>query len=198
MSLEELVKTKAVNDFPSKDDGLTFLVVRYPKNIGRNRYFQWIPQVSPSLGLSKLLKDHRIVWRTFAERYVLEMHATSEAQNKIVELVELIKQGEVVTLLSFQPEWQFSHRHLLKKLIVDRLQLQDKDNDNGSIEYIPESESHKQLYDAISNYKFDPNTVNECFTNLTTSQRNDLKKLEAKYGKVTFDKSLANGFRKRE
>lgn len=120
------VKTKAISQPIEDTDGTRFFVVRKTCNIGRG-YFQWLPCLAPSLKLLSQWKSHKITWNKFAQEYKQEIAANIETQKKIRELQSLVEQGETITLLCFEAEFQNCHRHILRDLI---LQSESKEADS--------------------------------------------------------------------
>lgn len=114
-----LIRTKAIFEPANNEDGLRFLIIRLPLNVGRNHYFQWLPEVAPSVRLLKQWKGRKITWKTFFQKYTQEMQTTPEAQKIIAQFRELIKKGQQITLLCFESEWRRDcHRHILKEIIL--------------------------------------------------------------------------------
>ena len=121
LHLSNLIDTKAISDLASeKHDGVRYLITRFPSLVGRDHYFQWLPEVAPSPKLLKSWKNRKITWKGFSDRYVQEMQTIPEAQKRVLELRELIQQGQKITLLCFESEWRHDcHRHILKQIILE-------------------------------------------------------------------------------
>lgn len=118
-NLSHLIRTKAIYEPAEKEDGARFLVVRFPKNIGRNHYLQWVPDVSPSPQLLKSFKERKITWKAFYGKYIQEMSTSQAAHKRIHWFRGLIQQRQKITFLCYEAEFrQDCHRHILKRLVL--------------------------------------------------------------------------------
>jgi uncharacterized protein YeaO (DUF488 family) len=111
------IKTKSVYDPVEDSDGIRILVTRYhprikgfKKGIG---YSRWLRNLSPAESLVKKLKTGKMTNQEFSTQYILQL-AITKTQGEIGDVRELLRNGETVTLLCYEPEGEFCHRHLLK------------------------------------------------------------------------------------
>ena len=115
-----MVKTKSVYDPVEDSDGDRIFITRYwPRGISKGRMSaEWVKDLAPNRELLDDWKKHRIDWREYTDRYHIEMLANVAA----VAAVAKRAQEGIVTLLCFEREGDpHCHRHLLAKLIEERL-----------------------------------------------------------------------------
>jgi uncharacterized protein YeaO (DUF488 family) len=116
-----MVKTKSVYDAVEESDGKRILVARYwARGVRRAKLSiaEWCRTVAPSRPLLHDRRDGRISWPEYERRYVGEM---SQQEEELRRLAEMAASG-VVTLLCFEPEESpHCHRHLLKRMIEQRM-----------------------------------------------------------------------------
>jgi uncharacterized protein YeaO (DUF488 family) len=117
------VKTKAISDDKNPaEDGIRFLVVSPILQNGvvdGKLYFRCLEELVPSKALLRQWKDRKINYSQFALEYKKELAASSNAQNTIQELQELVKQGKTITLLCHEQEFRRDcHRHTLSDVLM--------------------------------------------------------------------------------
>ena len=110
------VFTKSIYDQPEHADGLRILVTRYwPRGIKKEKIDIWKNEVAPSIELLKSWKSNEVTEAEYATTYIKEME-NEESKGVIRWLAEKAK-TESITLICFEKEGVFCHRHILKSLI---------------------------------------------------------------------------------
>jgi len=115
-----MVKTKSVYDPVEDGDGYRILITHYwPRGISKSRMSaEWVKDLAPSRELLDDWKKNRISWADYMARYHTEM---GKHEAIIGELARRSQDG-TITLLCFEREGDpHCHRHLLAKLIEERL-----------------------------------------------------------------------------
>jgi uncharacterized protein YeaO (DUF488 family) len=112
------IKTKSVYDPVEDSDGVRILVTRYhprikgfKKGIGYN---EWLKDLSPIGPAVKKFKAGKMTEREFGKQYLSFLATSNEARRELDHVRELLRSGETVTLLCYEPEEEYCHRHLLK------------------------------------------------------------------------------------
>ena len=117
-----MVRTKSVYDAVEGSDGQRILVTRYwPRGVKREKLsiVEWCRSVAPSRELLRDWKDGRISWLEYEKRYLAEI---CQQEEEIRRLAQMAFCG-TITLLCFEPEEEpHCHRHLLKRLVEERMQ----------------------------------------------------------------------------
>ena len=123
------IRTRRWNDPSEEGDGLRVLVCRYrPRGLRKEleTWSAWYPELGPSAQLhAAVYGKHgaRIDWATYRRRYLQEMKQPA-ARERIAELAERARRGEVITLLCSSACERESrcHRSLLAELISQTAQ----------------------------------------------------------------------------
>lgn len=114
------IKTKSVYDPAEESDGVRILVTRYhPRIKGFKKgvgYQEWLKRVSPIGPAIKKLKAGKMTEREFGKQYLTYLNS-SDVQGDLDHIHELLRSGKTVTLLCYEPEGKFCHRHLLKEYL---------------------------------------------------------------------------------
>ena len=115
------IRTKSVYDPVAPDDGFRILVTRYhPRVKGFKKgvgYKEWLKNLSPIGPAVKRLKAGKMTELEFGKQYITHLNNSSDAQRELERIYKLLGSGETVTLLCYEPEGKFCHRHLLKKYL---------------------------------------------------------------------------------
>ncbi|HEX2614819.1 MAG TPA: DUF488 domain-containing protein [Nitrososphaera sp.] len=118
------IRTKSVYDPAENSDGIRILVTRYhprikgfKKGIG---YSEWLMGLSPLGPAVKKFKAGRMTEHEFGKQYLSYLAVSNEARKELARVRELLKNGETVTLLCYEPEGEFCHRHLLKGYLENK------------------------------------------------------------------------------
>lgn len=112
-----MLKTKPIYASADPSDGQRVLVTRfYPRGIKREHFDDWMRELAPSPALLRLYKQGRITPADYSIEYLIEIDNTRARQ----ALRKLKQDADTknVTLLCYEPEGEFCHRCILKKLIL--------------------------------------------------------------------------------
>jgi len=114
-----MIKTKMLKEKPEIGDGLRILVTRYHprRSFESIKINRWMRKLAPSLELLKDWKDGKIRETEYETRYRHEMKAQQKALKELTDAAR----NQVVTLLCFEPEGQFCHRHILRNIVEDKI-----------------------------------------------------------------------------
>ena len=117
------IKTKSVYD-PIEDlDGIRILVTRYhPRIKGFKKgvgYNEWLKDLSPVGPAVKKFKTGKMTEHEFGKQYIAYLGISEDAQEKLDHIRELLKSGKTITLLCYEPEGEFCHRHLIKEYLAN-------------------------------------------------------------------------------
>jgi uncharacterized protein YeaO (DUF488 family) len=118
------IRTKRWEDAVEHDDGLRVLVCRYrPRGLKKEfeNWNVWYPELGPSTQLHAAAYGKgglKVGWEIYRRKYLQEMRSP-EAQARIAELADKVRNGEMVTLLCSSACTRESrcHRSLLAELI---------------------------------------------------------------------------------
>ena len=111
-----MLKTKPIYAPAEPGDGQRVLVTRfYPRGVKRGHFDVWIRELAPSAELLRLYKQHRINPADYAIEYQIQID-NDRARQALRKIKQDADTGNV-TLLCYEPEGQFCHRCILKKLI---------------------------------------------------------------------------------
>jgi len=115
------IKTKSAYDPAEDSDGTRILVTRYhprikgfKKGVGYNEWFRNLSPLEPAL---KKFKAGKMTEQEFGRQYLEYLDISNEAREELYDIRKLLRSGETVTLLCYEPEGEFCHRHLLKKYL---------------------------------------------------------------------------------
>lgn len=120
------IRTRRWEDEGEAGDGLRVLVTRYRPR-GLKKEFEtwdvWWPELGPSVELHAAAygkQGLKIGWEIYRRRYLMEMKSAA-ARERIGELAERVRRGEMVTLLCSSACVRESrcHRSLLAELIEE-------------------------------------------------------------------------------
>ena len=116
-----MIKTKCIYSPKEESDGLRVLVTRfYPRGVKKTHFDIREINLAPSKELLQDWKEHKLTESGYTERYLKEMQCEA-SQHAIMSIADRGK-SETVTLLCFEKEdGSFCHRHVLKKLIDEKL-----------------------------------------------------------------------------
>jgi uncharacterized protein YeaO (DUF488 family) len=118
------IKTKSVYDHIEDSDGIRILVTRYhPRITGFKKgvgYDEWLKELSPVGPAVKKFKAGKMAEHEFSKQYIAYLGISEDAQEKLGHVRELLKSGKTITLLCYEPEGEFCHRHLLKGYLANK------------------------------------------------------------------------------
>jgi uncharacterized protein YeaO (DUF488 family) len=123
------IKTKSVYDPFEESDGIRILVTRYhPRKKGFKKgigYSLWLRNLSPANDIIKKFKGGLIGQSRFT-KYYMDQISNRKQGSKFDEdyskILELLHEGKTISLLCYEREGEFCHRHLLKSFIEKELE----------------------------------------------------------------------------
>lgn len=123
-----MLKTKPIYAPAEPSDGRRVLVTRYyPRGVKRGHFDEWIRELAPGADLLRHYKQHRISHQEYAHEYLIQID-NDRARQALHKIKQDADTGNV-TLLCYEPDGQFCHRCILKKLIrLGRFKPEDADN----------------------------------------------------------------------
>lgn len=120
-----MIKTKSVYKPKENEDGVRILITRYyPRGVKKGHFDQWLRELAPS---KELLKDYKIgeVNQTqFTIRFLEQINSDKMSRETIKTLTELAKETNV-TLLCYERDGDFCHRHLVQDVIKSQMSNQE-------------------------------------------------------------------------
>jgi len=135
-----MIKTKSIYEPRSVDDGKRILITRYyPRGVKKTHFDEWVRVLSPSAKLLSDIKEGKIEWEVFEERFRDELANSAESIKMIEELHDKIK-GDTITLLCYEKSGKPCHRHFVREIIKDPKKLDKRVK--FALEYIDDSGSH--------------------------------------------------------
>src|SRR5574338_1226918 len=112
-----MIKTKSIYKPREDGDGLRILITRfYPKGVRKDHFDQWLRELAPTKELLKDYKEGKISKTQFKTRFLEQMNSDDISKQTIQTLTKLAKKSNV-TLLCYEPDGEFCHRHLLQDMI---------------------------------------------------------------------------------
>lgn len=125
------LRTKSIFDPIEDTDGIRILITRYhPRGVKKERYKQWIRELSPSSDLLMEYKKGKTDWGKFVFRLVRELSTNIDSREAILSLNDLMKY-EVITLLCYERDRDPCHRHIVADLIRHPDKLDSNDNNHS-------------------------------------------------------------------
>lgn len=116
-----MIKTKSIYKPKDDEDGLRILITRfYPRGVRKGHFDQWLRELAPTKGLLKGYKAGKIKQTQFTTRFLEQMNSDEASKQTIQTLVKLAKKSNV-TLLCYEPDDEFCHRHLLEDMIKNKI-----------------------------------------------------------------------------
>ena len=113
-----MLKTKSIHTTLDESDGLRVLVTRFwPRGVKRSHFDVWHRNLSPSAILLKQYKNQEVDWNEFVYRFKSELR-TDENIQTVKELQSKAIMSNV-TLLCYEPDGAFCHRHILREIVMD-------------------------------------------------------------------------------
>ena len=114
-----MIRTKSIYAPKEADDGRRILITRYyPRGVKRVHFDDWLRDLAPSARLLRLYQNGHISPREFVVRYKIEID--DDASRQIMRDIKRDSTTCNVTLLCYEPEGEFCHRHILKDMINSR------------------------------------------------------------------------------
>lgn len=125
--------SKHVRHYPSKEDGVRLLVMRWwPRGVKKETFDSWLSVLAPSVRLLKAYKSGELFdanlnpvqnteeqkFEIFRPLYVEEMNSI-EAKLCIRGLAQEVSSGTVLTLLCGCHDPALCHRSILRELIIE-------------------------------------------------------------------------------
>jgi len=104
--------SKSVFEKESGEDGFRICIMRFVRSY--YKYDLWLRDLAPSIELLNDWKNKKINWREYKERYLEEIKNKKEV---IKEVLNIIQEKKIVTLLCCEKDDKFCHRRLLKEYL---------------------------------------------------------------------------------
>lgn len=131
-----MIRTKSVySQIDKRKDGLRILATRVRgRGLPGNRYDAWMPNLAPSEKLLDSIRSRSITWSQFSRSYRKELreggsidkrnhNIKNHGQKFTLRLLQTLSRRQNVTLMCHCDEDQKEcHRHLLRTLIVSKIQ----------------------------------------------------------------------------
>lgn len=116
-----MIKTKSIYDKKEDIDGTRILITRfYPRGIRKENFDRWYRDLSPSVSLLKNLKDGKITRSIFFQFFCSDLRKNGKAM-KICKKLAVESQDKNITLLCYEKEEIFCHRHYVKQICEHEL-----------------------------------------------------------------------------
>ncbi|MES2278482.1 MAG: DUF488 domain-containing protein [Bacteroidota bacterium] len=110
------LQIKRVYEPAEKGDGIRILVDRlWPRGMKKEtaQLTQWMKAIAPSTDLRKWFDHDPAKWEQFCLKYTLELQQNSAVEN----LLKLIKENKMVTLLYAAHDGRYNHAIVLQQFI---------------------------------------------------------------------------------
>lgn len=120
------IKTKSVFDKIEESDGYRLLITRFHPRIKNFKigeaYYAWLKELAPEVDILLKYKQKEIGEAQLEAWYVEYInshynHASNIVTNDLAWIKNQVRNGNNVTLLCFERDGQFCHRHLLKEYL---------------------------------------------------------------------------------
>lgn len=119
-----MIKTKSIYRPKEKEDGIRILVTRfYPRGVRKDHFDQWLRELAPSKDLLKQYKAGNLSKEQFTVQFLDQISSDGTSRAAIREISEMAKITNV-TLLCYEHDGDFCHRHLLYDVITSRIKNQ--------------------------------------------------------------------------
>ncbi len=112
-----MIKLKRVYEKPDKSDGFRVLVDRlWPRGFSKQRtkIDLWVKELAPSTELRKWFGHDPKKWDEFQKRYEKEIRSNPD---KLAELVKIIKDHKIITLIFAASDEEMNNAVVLKKIL---------------------------------------------------------------------------------
>lgn len=115
-----MIKTKRIYDLKEDSDGTRILITRkWPIGQKKDRFDEWIKDLSPEEDTLNKWEDSKRTeedWKRYSVKFYPQMKE-SKAVDKIEELRQRSKKGEIITLLCYCEKGEHCHRYIVKSMI---------------------------------------------------------------------------------
>lgn len=120
-----MIKTKSIYKPKDDEDGLRILITRfYPRGVRKGHFDQWLRELAPTKELLKGYKEGEVNQTQFTIRFLQQINSDEISRKTIQTLTELAKETNV-TLLCYERDGDFCHRHLVQDVIKDQMSNQE-------------------------------------------------------------------------
>jgi len=120
-----MIRAKSIYKPKEDEDGTRILITRfYPRGVRKDHFDQWLRELAPSKDLLKGYKAGTINEKQFTAMFLDQIKASEESQNTIRALCE-ISRNTNVTLLCYERDGDFCHRHILHDIISNQMASQE-------------------------------------------------------------------------
>lgn len=118
--IKQMIKTKRIYDPKEDSDGTRILITRkWPRGQKKDRFDEWIKDLSPEEDTLNKWEDSKRSeedWKRYSVKFYPQMKE-SKAVDKIEELRQRSKKGEIITLLCYCEKGEHCHRYIVKSMI---------------------------------------------------------------------------------
>lgn len=103
---------------PNKSKGIRISVTRFmPKGIKMPDHVdKWYKSLSPSNDTLNEYKNNKITWEEYIIRFYADIY-NDESLDDLMDIKQLLKSGEDVTLICYEKNEQNCHRYLLGEIL---------------------------------------------------------------------------------
>jgi len=120
-----LIKVKSIYKPKDEEDGTRILITRfYPRGVRKDHFDQWMRELAPSKDLLKGYKTGEVNQNQFTKQFLKQINSDDESKLAIQTLSELACDSNV-TLLCYERDGDFCHRHLVQDVIKNQMNKQE-------------------------------------------------------------------------
>ncbi len=114
-----MIRTKSIYKPIEDSDGTRLLITRYyPRGVKKEHFDQWVRELSPSVELLKGYKEGTINQEQFTIQFISQIHSNIESIEALQSVSEMARKTNI-TLLCYEREGEFCHRHLVNSLVLN-------------------------------------------------------------------------------
>lgn len=117
-----VIRTKSIYKPKEDSDGTRILITRYyPRGVRKDHFDEWVRELAPSAELLKGYKEGIINQEQFTTQFFSQIHSSIESLEALQSISEMARQTNV-TLLCYEREGEFCHRHLVNSLVLHQME----------------------------------------------------------------------------
>lgn len=116
-----MIKTKSIYKPKEDSDGIRILITRfYPRGVRKDHFDEWVRELSPNIELLKGYKEGMINQEQFTIQFISQIHSNIESLEALQSISDMARQTNI-TLLCYEKEGDFCHRHLVNSLVLRQM-----------------------------------------------------------------------------